>query len=78
METAVIAKPQKKGLILRNLPTLMQLYPTDLAISKEKYKDLQVFKRFNRPENHAFFNNLSNSATDITDGSEGSSLDTDD
>ena len=46
METAVLAKPQKKGSILRNLPTLMQLYPTDLAISKEKYKDLQIFKRF--------------------------------
>ena len=56
----------------------MQLYPIDLAISKEKYKDLQVLKRFYLPENHAFFDNLSTSATDITDGSEGSSSDTDD
>ena len=78
METTVLAKPQKKASILRNLPTLTQLYPTDLAISKEKYKDLQVLKRFYRPENHAFFDNLSTSATDITDGSEGSSSDTDD
>ena len=34
METAVLAKPQKKGSVLRNLPTMMQLYPTDLVISK--------------------------------------------
>ena len=78
METVVSAKPQKKGSILRNLPTLMQLYPTDLAISKEKYKDIQVQKLFCRPENHAFFENLSTSATVIIEGSEGSSLDTDD
>ena len=76
MKNVVLAKPQKKGSILRNLPVPMQLYPTDLAISKEKYKDLQVLKRFCRPENHAFFDNVSTSATDITDGSEGSSSDT--
>ena len=81
METLVIAKLQKK-LKRRITParrsTLKQLYPTDLAISKEKYKDLQVLKCFCQPANHAFFDNLSTTATDITDDSEGSGSDTDD
>ncbi|KAK3741027.1 hypothetical protein RRG08_005717 [Elysia crispata] len=62
-QIGAISKQQKKGsgkskATSAQQPSLVQLYPNSLPISKEKFKDLQDLKKFCRPENYSFLNDL--------------------